>query len=101
MVLLDPLGLWITFTSEQGFKQHTPVWVGTTVLRLLVTSASCRRALACPLMTDDAVRSALLLLVVRDDGPGLVPARLQALQDHAAIAQGLPHAQGMRVDCVG
>lgn len=45
-------------------------------------------------MTDDAVRRTLLLLVVRDDGPGLVPASLQALQDHAALTQSLPHAQG-------
>lgn len=46
-------------------------------------------------MTDDAVRRTLLLLVVRDNGPGVVRARLQALQDHAALAQGLPHAEGM------
>lgn len=43
---------------------------------------------------DHAVRRPFLILVVRDDGPCLVAARVQAVQDHAALPEGLPHAQG-------
>lgn len=81
LVVVDSCG---HLCHPRGVDQETP-----NKCKLLLSASS-----SFILMTDDAVRRTLLLLVVRDDGPGLVPASLQALQDHAALTQSLPHAQG-------